>query len=282
LRIFITNSPTATARKHAHRRLRFEQLETRTVLSANFGPASFDLSIRGTDVQFSPLGLPAAMVGEVRLAAKAAPSHAPIGRYHETLTPILMDINGDQVPDFVGTQGVATFTFFVGAPQFMVGSITTANTSYIQGVTETAQLLVGSQGTIVASTGVLRNLSGGFGSQSTVGLMPSFEMQTNVHFTVNRPVAPVFSLLAIANDMLSGSTVADTSDCKSNASTESRRGHGKGHDRDDAGAHDGGHHRRGVRNDSKHEAPPSRHHAHDQIFAEDMDWRLSKADKKLR
>src|SRR5262245_10720680 len=191
--------------KPAHRPLTgFEQLETRSVLSANVFPAaSFDLAIRGTDVQFSPLGLPSAMGGDIYLAAGGARGQAAIGRYQESLAPILMDVNGDQVPDFVGTQGVATFTFFVGTVQHTFGSITTADVSYIQGVTPAGQLEVGSQGTIVGATGPLVKLSGGFVSQSVVGLAPTFDMQTNVHFTVNRPVAPMLRVLAIAADLVS-------------------------------------------------------------------------------
>ena len=47
-----------------------------------------------------------------------------------------MDVNGDQVPDFVGTTGVATFDFFAGSSaNGIFGSITTVNTSYITGFT---------------------------------------------------------------------------------------------------------------------------------------------------
>src|SRR5262245_31169032 len=198
--------------KPAHRPLTgFEQLETRSVLSANVFPAaSFDLAIRGTDVQFSPLGLPSAMGGDIYLAAGGARGQTAIGRYQESLAPILMDVNGDQVPDFVGTQGVATFTFFVGNAQHTFGTVTTADVSYIQGVTPAGQLEVGSQGTIVGATGPLAKLSGGFVSQSVVGLAPTFNMQTNVHFTVNRPVGPMFSVLAIAANVVSGTHRADT------------------------------------------------------------------------
>ena len=200
---FINN---LTSGHRSYRSLRgVEQLECRTVLSTGLSPgACFDLAIRGTDIQYSPLGLPAAMGGDIYLAGQAMGGHASIGHYQESLTPILMDVNGDSVPDFVGTQGVATFTFFVATPAFSCGSVTTVDTSYIQGVTPAGQLNVGSQGTIVSSTCLFVGLSGGFMSQSTVGLSPGFQMQTNVHFTVNKPIAPVFSFLAAVADFSAG------------------------------------------------------------------------------
>jgi hypothetical protein len=46
-------------------------------------------------------------------------------------------------------------------------------------------MLVGSVGTITASTGLLKGAAGGFTSQSTVGLYPTFTMQTVVHFSID-------------------------------------------------------------------------------------------------
>ena len=189
-----------------------EQLEARAMLSASRGhvpaadltsdaalagaavagtssrPASevsLDLRIKGTDVQYSPEGLPASMQGDVYLAAGTVLSSIVIGHYEEVLTPILMDINGDQMPDFVGTTGVATMTFFAGAFQnFTLGSITTSNTSFIQGVTEVGELLVGSVGTIVSSAGIFQHVTGSMQSNSTVALYPTYQMDTNVHFTL--------------------------------------------------------------------------------------------------
>lgn len=186
----------------------FEPLEKREVLSA-FGfseglrtQASFDVAIRGTDIQFSELGLPSAMGGDIYTSSGTTTGSTRIGRYEEALQPILMDINGDAIPDFVGTTGVATFSFFVGtAGRGALGSITTVNTSYIQGVTAAGQILVGSQGTIVDGSGLLTHVSGGFVSQSTVGLFPTFDMQTNVHFTVSTPVKPALALLAIVGSV---------------------------------------------------------------------------------
>jgi hypothetical protein len=261
-------------RRPAHRPLTgFEQLETRSVLSANVIPAaSFDLAIRGTDVQFSPLGLPSAMGGDIYLAAGAARSQAAIGRYQESLAPILMDINDDQVPDFVGTHGVATFTFFVGGPQHTFGSITTADVSYIQGITPAGQLQVGSQGTIVGASGPLAKLSGGFVSQSVVGLAPTFDMQTNVHFTVNRPVGKMFNVRAMAENLESSKHRADTQPAKNDTGGPSHHG-----DADDTRGDDDR-----QNNDSFHVGKPhanfGQHDAHDMIFGENLDWLPGKAD----
>ena len=176
------------------RSLRFESLEKREVLSGF--SATFDLAIKGTSVEFSELGLPAAMTGDVFAAKGAVAGKLRIGQYQETLTPILMDINGDAVPDFVGTTGVSTFSFFVGAPaRGAIGSITTTNTSYIQGFTPEGKILVGSQGTIVEGTKLLKHVSGGFASESTVVLGPAFEMQTFAHFTVEA-LKPAFAALS--------------------------------------------------------------------------------------
>ena len=209
-------SPTALSRKSASKSairrrprpvLRFESLERREVLSGVTAglseslrtQATVDLAIRGTEVAFSEIGLPASMGGDVFVAYGTTIGTNRIGRYEESLTPIFMDINNDQVPDFVGTNGVATFEFFIGSRAVgLIGSITTVNTSYVQGVTPTGSLVVGSQGTIVSGTLALKSVIGGFVSQSTVSLAPSFEMQTSVHFTVNKPAQAPFVLLAKA------------------------------------------------------------------------------------
>jgi len=246
-----------------------ERLEGRTVLSAGLSAgACFDLAIQGTDIQYSPLGLPAAMGGDIYLAGQAHGGHASIGHYQESLTPILMDVNGDSIPDFVGTQGLATFTFFVATPAFSCGSITTVDTSFIQGVTPAGQMHVGSQGTIVSNTGLFVGLSGGFISQSTVGLSPSFQMQTNVHFTVNKPSAPIFSFLAAAADFYAGlntpTNPSVTHACQGGVTSTEEPITSSSGVTDSHGA--AGHSKKG------HDAPIAHHHVHDDIFSEDANW----------
>jgi len=227
------------------------------------------------------MGLPAAMGGDIYLAAGATQGHAAIGRYQESLTPILMDVNGDQMPDFVGTQGVATFTFFVGSPQYRVGSITTADVSYIQGVTPVGQLEVGSQGTIVGSTGLLKGLAGGFQSQSVVGLAPVFDMQTNVHFTVNKPVAPMLTVLSIAADMMSSMHTANATaqTCDTGGATLTQNDGGANHTAGTNSSHVGGNrHDNDSFSVSKPHVNFDAHDAHDSIFGESIDWRPGKSN----
>jgi hypothetical protein len=198
-----------TGRKKATHRLGLngpERLEAREVLSANLGglahlppqaspTAQVDLAIQGTHVDFDAYGLPSYMAGDVALVS-AGGAGQTIGRYQEALTPILLDVTGDGYPDFIGTMGVATFTFFVGQSQPLnLGSITTANVSYIQGFTAAGQLLVGSAGTIVGSSGALAGASGGFTSTSIVSMYPTFQMDTAVHFSANRAVSRVLTAL---------------------------------------------------------------------------------------
>lgn len=184
------------------RTARFERLEGREVLSADTGlgnlaavgqaiaaemsqltaPQTFDLSITGTQVNYSPLGLPSEMKGNLYLNGGAT----SIGTYDETLTPILMSLSPEAPPQFVGTIGVATFDFNLsfGSTPITVGSITTHDTSFIEGVGASGQLLVGSSGTITASTGICTGLTGGFASHSVVSMGAAFAMQTSVHFSV--------------------------------------------------------------------------------------------------
>lgn len=184
------------------RTARFERLEGREVLSADTGlgnlaavgqaiaaemsqltaPQTFDLSITGTQVNYSPLGLPSEMKGNLYLNGGAT----SIGTYDETLTPILMSLSPEAPPQFVGTIGVATFDFNLsfGPTPITVGSITTHDTSFIEGVGASGQLLVGSSGTITASTGICTGLTGGFASHSVVSMGAAFAMQTSVHFSV--------------------------------------------------------------------------------------------------
>ena len=162
-----------------------------------------DLGITGTQVQFSPIGTPSFMAGTIAWAGPNGGA-GQIGLYQEHLTPILMDVTGDLVPDFVGTQGVATFSFYTGrSHNVFVGSITTVNTSYIQGVTANGEMVVGSTGTITACSGVFRSMSGGFTSQSVVGLYPTFAMQTAVHFVISDCRLDPRYVLKMAGDIAS-------------------------------------------------------------------------------
>jgi hypothetical protein len=205
--------------------LHLEKLECRVMLSASptdyssvaayhsqstttAHTAEFDLGITGTEVQFSPIGTPSYMAGTISYVNPSGYRTSGIGVYQETLTPIFMDVNGDLVPDFVGTNGVATFTFYLGAShKIALGSITTVNASYIQGITANGEMLVGSTGTITASTGYFRDLCGGFTSQSTVALAPAFAMQTAVHFAISDYCLPPTLGLQIASSV--ANTLAD-------------------------------------------------------------------------
>ncbi|MBI3465142.1 MAG: hypothetical protein HY000_19115 [Planctomycetes bacterium] len=154
------------------------------MLSATAPTVEVELAITGREVEFTPAGLPQRMAGDVYLnAAPTAHSDRPIGKYEEVLTPILADVNGDSLPDLVGTTGVSTFTFFVNSvfPKGLA-SVTTANVSYIQGVNAAGELLVNSVGTIIEGTGLAKRLSGGFTSTSVVGFYPSFSMHTEATF----------------------------------------------------------------------------------------------------
>jgi hypothetical protein len=180
--------------------LRLEKLESRVMLSASpndaHAPAAhvasaahdsspdavFDLGITGTEIQFSYMGTPSYMAGTISYIACAGQTASGIGRYEENLTPIFMDVNGDAVPEFVGTNGVATFSFYVGS--YFIGSITTVNTSFIQGMTATGEMLVDSTGTITGTAGLLRGATGGFSSHSVVALFPAYAMKTAVHFVM--------------------------------------------------------------------------------------------------
>ncbi|MGI8979560.1 MAG: hypothetical protein ACR2FY_10065 [Pirellulaceae bacterium] len=201
------------SRRRSYRPLNgFEALEKREVLAAaGLGAVSslvsFDISIHGTGVRYSELGLPAEITGDLFAAGGKSAHLTRIGNYCETLTPILMDVNGDQVLDFVGTMGVATFNFFAGSSTVgLIGSITTVDTSYIQGVTAAGQIIVGSQGTITNGTLALSHVSGGFVSQSIVGFDPTFQMETNVHFTVTAPSMSVAVAMAGSNQNVAATT----------------------------------------------------------------------------
>ncbi|MEX2139027.1 MAG: hypothetical protein WD894_07180 [Pirellulales bacterium] len=188
--------------------MRPEQLETRVMLSASpsdvdtdsapaaetqafqqvgWGDGQFNFQITGTECQFSPLGLPAYMAGTVSYVMANGSLMEGIGTYQETLTPIFMDlIGGDGIPDtFVGTNGLATFSFYAGkARDILVGTVTTVNVSYIQGLTALGEMIVASTGTITGSSGLFKEVTGGFTSQSVVGLANGFAMSTSVQFVI--------------------------------------------------------------------------------------------------
>ena len=267
------------------RALSFETLERREVLSASGfaeGPsvqAKVNVAIRGTSMEVSEMGLPSEMSGNIFNAeGKKAGSHK-IGEYKETLTPILMDINGDQIPDFVGTTGVATFTFFVGAAgRGNIGSITTTNVSYIQGVTALGELLVGSQGTIVDGTRALSRVTGSFVSESIVGMGATFSMETFVQFTVKAPLMPGAALLAMvaASDRLSDANAGNHGPQAGDDTgrSDGRETRNESHQRDEQST-DG-------RLDKAHgkSAPHGRGSQHertvDQILESETDWTGSK------
>ena len=196
----MTRSVRAQSSVSLFRKARFERLEDRQVLSADIGlghagalppaPATqeFNLAITGTQCNYSPLGLPSEMKGNLYVDNGQGPSATVIGTYDETLTPIFMSLAPGGAPQFVGTNGVATFTFdlSLGAP-VALGSITTSDTSFIAGVGASGQLMVGSTGTITSSTGFAAGLSGGFASHSVVAMGASFDLHTSVHFTVQDP-----------------------------------------------------------------------------------------------
>jgi hypothetical protein len=188
------------------RKARFERLEDRQVLSADAGfgqlgavalaghlppaPTSqeFNLAITGTQCNYSTLGLPSEMKGNLYVDNGQGPSATVIGTYDETLTPIFMALTPGGAPQFVGTNGVATFTFDLSLGQpISLGSITTNDTSFIAGVGASGDLMVGSTGTIVSTTGFCDGLSGGFASHSLVAMGASFDLHTSVHFTVQDP-----------------------------------------------------------------------------------------------
>lgn len=253
------------------RTARLERLEQRDVLSADVGlgnlaamgqalsaeisrltgPQTFDLTIAGTQCSYSPLGLPSEMKGNVYLNGGAT----SIGTYDETLTPILMSLSPETPPQFVGTMGVATFDFnltFGSMSPITVGSITTHDTSFIEGVGASGQLMVGSSGSIVASTGICTGLTGGFASHSVVAMGAAFAMQTNVHFSVQDSLGVNMSSTLSGLATIDGFTSGHTSqgwDAGWVPNTDSGHGHHdidaghqSGGSSDDDGWHEHGHH----------------------------------------
>jgi hypothetical protein len=265
--------------KNRLRAARLERLEQRDVLSADTGlsnlaaagqalaaqisqltaPQSFDLSIAGTQCSYSPLGLPSEMKGNLYLNGGTT----SIGTYDETLTPILMSLSPETPPQFVGTMGVATFDFnlsFGSTSPITVGSITTHDTSFIEGVGASGQLMVGSSGTIAASTGICTGLTGGFSSHSVVSMGAAFAMQTNVHFAVQDSLGVNMSSTLSGLATIDGFTTGHAGQAWDNAWAANGDGGNGQHDLD-AGHHSGG----SSDDDSWH--GDRRHHAVDHVFS---------------
>jgi hypothetical protein len=209
--------------------------------------------------------LPSSLGGDI-YSSQGATGARPIGHYQETLQPILVDVTGDQVPDFVGTTGVATFEFFVGTGRHALGTITTVNTSYVQGVTAAGQMMVASQGTIAGGTQWLRGLSGGFISQSTVGLYPTFEMETTVHFSVGASLqGALVALLAAGTDhAAAGSESASAND----RAAAGQRCDGP----QQVNAPHGGLSQPSGSDDDRQDQKSRHERSIDKSFAEDVDW----------
>src|SRR5438270_6972724 len=123
----------------------------------------FALVIRGTKMDFTD-GLPSSWVGDI--LAGQGPAEPVIGRYEETLTPIL---EGGQL---AGSKGIGTFSFFLDAPRPLVfQTITAVNECRVRGVDpQTGVLRVTSTGTVTRSEGVFPDLRGGFTGASVVTL----------------------------------------------------------------------------------------------------------------
>jgi hypothetical protein len=189
--------------KSRRRVARHERLESRKVLSADagighlaadmgqamLGTQHFEISINGTEVSYSPAGLPSDMKGAVYLQSASGPSSASIGTYDETLQPIFAPVGPGGSPQFVGASGVCTFNFDLllgrSGSTATLGSIITADTALIEGVRADGTILVGSQSSpITAATGICRGLAGTFNGQSEVRMGATFYMHTIVDFTV--------------------------------------------------------------------------------------------------
>jgi hypothetical protein len=155
----------------------------------NAGVQHFEISIIGTEVSYSPAGLPSDMKGTVYLQTPAGASTAAIGTYDEMLTPIFAPVGPGGSLTFVGASGTCTFTFDLlfgpANAAFSVGSIVTNDTAYISGMQSDGTLLVTSTSSpITASNGICAGLSGTFDGQSEVKMGATFYMHTLVDFAV--------------------------------------------------------------------------------------------------
>jgi hypothetical protein len=175
-----------------------ERLERREVLSADFGfghvgaaspPVQhFDFSITGTQVFYSPLGLPSEMKGTCYMTAPGGSSLGSIGTYDETLQPIFAPVGPGGSPAFVGATGVCTFDFNLSlgnGHSVTIGSIVADDTAMIEGVLPSGAIRVGSNSSpIVSASGICAGLTGTFSGQSEVVMGATFSMHTDVDFRV--------------------------------------------------------------------------------------------------
>jgi hypothetical protein len=206
------------------RRLGFvEGLERREVLSADFGLGGsgfvhatqavqhFDFSITGTQVLYSPLGLPSEMKGTCYVTGPGGTSLGTIGTYDETLQPIFAPVGPGGSPAFVGATGVCTFDFdlsFGNGHSITLGSIVADDTSMITGVLPSGAIVVDSiRSPIVSSSGICAGLSGTFDGHSQVVMGATFSMHTDVDFSVTSnhrvDMQAVLDILAVTNNISS-------------------------------------------------------------------------------
>ncbi|HWB13750.1 MAG TPA: hypothetical protein VG826_31280 [Pirellulales bacterium] len=214
----------ANSSKSGHNRRRLgcvERLEGREVLSADFGLGSagfahaavqhFDFSITGTQVFYSPLGLPSEMKGTCYVTGPGGASLGTIGTYDETLQPIFAPVGPGGSPAFVGATGVCTFDFDLtlgNGQSITLGSIVCDDTSMITGALPNGTILVDStHSPIVSASGICAGLSGTFDGHSQVLMGATFSMHTDVDFAVTNThrvdMQAVLDILAVANNLSS-------------------------------------------------------------------------------
>jgi hypothetical protein len=219
--------------RNRQHRASLERLEDRELLTANAAAAAvshplaeiagptrgvqhFEISIVGTQVSYSPAGLPSDMKGTVYLDNSAGVSVAAIGTYDETLQPIFANVGPGGSPAFVGATGACTFDFNLSRKGGLItlGSITATDTAMIEGALPDGTLLVGSADSpITAATGICQGLTGSFKGQSDVKMGTAFYMHTTVDFTaqdrLGTDMEETLTGLAIANCSVGQSYVND-------------------------------------------------------------------------
>ncbi|HEV3006170.1 MAG TPA: hypothetical protein VGX78_17000 [Pirellulales bacterium] len=169
-----------------------ERLESRELLSADAAPSiqQFEIAITGTQVSYSPAGLPTDMKGTVYFTPAAGAAATAIGTYDEALQPIFMPLGPGGAPAFVGCNGVCTFDFNLSLggldSAVTLGSITATDTAFIEGVRPDGTILVDSNHSpITGATGICHGVNGSFNGQSEVIMGATFSMHTIVDFTVS-------------------------------------------------------------------------------------------------